>query len=230
MSRVLERVREIKRELGIREGIIEKLIPVRSEVLQAEVGELALLKVAYGTAYGDKAGVWYKVPFKTTIFNPVVVAVSEAKTTKIITRKIEKVSDITAKTIDRVSVKRTDIEDNIKKKLGDWGVFNWIRDSIAYGLSYIFKWVFDVIVGDQIDYVQEKVNEVIEDFNTKVNEQVDKITSRVNKVLTDLYKMWGIPTDKALAPVHVRNVTNTGFEFLSLGKHKIYWIAIGKRR
>jgi len=234
LSRVLERVREIKRELGIREGIIEKLIPVRSEqvTLEAvtELRELATLRFAYGTAYGDKAGVWYRVSYGTSIYNPVVVAVAEARKTTIKTRTITKVPDIKAKTIPRISVTRESIERNIKDKLGDWGVFNWIRNAIAYGLSFIFKWVFDVIVGDQIDYVQDKLNEVIRDFNDKVNAQVDKITSRVNQVLKDLYDMWGIPKDKALTPVHIRNVTSTGFEFLSLGKTKIYWLAIGKRR
>ena len=230
MSGILERVRGFKRELGIREGPLERIIPVYSEPVEAEsIRDIAMLRVIYGSAYGDKAGVWYRVSFGTVIKEPIVVAVSEARGTKIKTRTISKVADIKAKEIPRISITRTSIENNIKKKLGDWGVFNWIRDSIAYGLSFIFKWIFDVIIGDQIDYVQSKLNETIKDFNKKVNQQVDKITSRVNLVLKDLYRMWGIPEGIALSPVHIRNITGSGFEFLSLGKQKIYWLAIGKR-
>jgi len=259
-----ERIRLFKRAVGIKEGPIERLTPVRSATITiGEIRELAKLKIAKGVAYGETPGVWYRVRFPSTIKDPQVIAVAEArsgelpritikKVPDIEAKTISKIADIKAKTIRRISTTREDIEKAIRNSLGDWTVaFNWIRDAIAYGLSFIFKWVFDVIVGAQIDRVQDAMNDVISDFNDKVNKQTDKIVDAVNSVISDfnkkvndqidivtdrindalasLYDVWGIPYDVAITPVHIRNVKSDGFEFLSLGKTKIHWIAIGER-
>lgn len=83
-------------------------------------------------------------------------------------------------------------------------------------------------VNDQIDRVTDGVNAVITDLNSKINSQIDEVTDRVNLILGDLYAMWGLPFELAMAPVHIRNVTDNGFEWLSLGEQTIHWIAVGK--
>jgi len=259
----LERIRAVKRELGLPEGPLERLIPVRATKAEVREVRTRLLRVIQGVAYGKEAGVWYRVTFPGPVYNPQVVAVAEGRPTSMITRTIPKVPDVSARkvvkppdvafrTIPRVVATREDIEREIKRRLGDWGYFNWIRNSIAKGLSYVFKWIFDVIVGAQMDRVQSEINKAIRDintktnmqfsrlvdsinstisdFNVKVNRQVDRITDRVNMVLRDLYRMWGIPEGTAIQPVHIRNVNEKGFEFLSLGDMKVRWIAIGERR
>lgn len=73
------------------------------------------------------------------------------------------------------------------------------------------------------------INETIGDTNAKINSQLSKIQDRVNNRIKDLYDMWGIPYDTAITPVHIRNVTSAGFEWLSLGDMKIYWVAVGRK-
>jgi ElaB/YqjD/DUF883 family membrane-anchored ribosome-binding protein len=83
-------------------------------------------------------------------------------------------------------------------------------------------------VNSQVDEVVDTVNEMIADANAKINSQVDRITERVNLVLKDLYSMWGLPNVYSLAVVQTRNLTATGFEWLSLGNMTIHWIAVGE--
>jgi uncharacterized protein YoxC len=60
------------------------------------------------------------------------------------------------------------------------------------------------------------------------------VESAVNKglaaVIPELYAAWGIPQNMAPTPVHVRNVTSTGFDFQSYGKTTVYYIAMGSLR
>lgn len=69
--------------------------------------------------------------------------------------------------------------------------------------------------------------------NTALGTMASNVSSAVNdglsKVLPGLYDAWGIPHSMALTALHVRNVTNTGFEFQSYGKTTCYYIAVGRR-
>lgn len=75
--------------------------------------------------------------------------------------------------------------------------------------------------------VQTAFNRTIDALNSKLPEQTNYLRDRINERLNDLYAMWGIPEGIVLTPVHIRNITSTGFEFLSLGKTTIHWIAVG---
>jgi len=143
-----------------------------------------------------------------------------------------------------------------RKGLGDWGAFNWARDLViaafewlgaAMGriiyvmidaltpqIDYVRDRVNEVVrdtynnLMDQIDYVRDRANEVLSENFDKLMDQIDAVEDRINKRLVDLYEMWGIPKNIALTPLHVRNVTSHGFEFLSLGNTTAYWFAVGK--
>jgi len=58
----------------------------------------------------------------------------------------------------------------------------------------------------------------------------DAVNEGLAAVLPALYAAWGIPRNMALTPLHVRNVSSTGFEFQSYGKTTCYYIAIGSFR
>jgi len=254
-----ERLRGLKRELGIREGLLERLTPIAGR--RVKLREVLRIRIISGISYGEEAGVWYRVDFGTRLRDAEVVAVGEARETRIITRLIDKVPDVDIPTvkrppnvglkeIERVEITREEIEAEIKEALGDWGIWNWVRDAIAWASSFGAHFAYRVISGVATDKIRDTINVAIRDFNTrinrqtdyiysdlnvtiratneKVNRQIDIITDRVNRVLYDLYSMWGLPTDLSMVPVHIRNVTETGFEFLSLGKTTIHWIAVGE--
>ena len=75
---------------------------------------------------------------------------------------------------------------------------------------------------------ETQINATIADLNTRIKKQIDLVRDRVNARLEDLYQMWGIPTNIALTPIHVRNVTSSGFEFQSYGSTTCYYIAVGE--
>lgn len=89
--------------------------------------------------------------------------------------------------------------------------------------------------------VQTKVNTGLSTFRTNVQSPVNKalgslgtnvsdaVSNGLTKVIPALYDAWGIPRIMALTPLHVRNVTTTGFEFQSYGKTTCYYIAVGER-
>lgn len=252
-----EFIREKKRQLGIPEGLLEELTPVPARDLEVvcflpeeerrsiSIG-LMPVNIVWGSAYGPVAGQWYRVTFPKPIGgNPHVVAVAEGKSGEITSRVVDKViirtyhcraCDMGFFTI--VAARRCpscgsyDIEEitgadryertgwylalwNAKRHLGDWGIFNWMRDAIATLIAWLGYYLFSgngaFILADAL------------------SAQVDRISEAITERLRDLYKMWGIPTNMAIAPVHVRNVTSTGFEFLSLGDMKIHFIAIGRK-
>jgi len=138
-------------------------------------------------------------------------------------------------------------------------IWGWFCDTVVYGIFYagwyVSGWVLNVLwdafAQPQIDRVRDSINSVVSDANTKinlqfdrhtgaiatainnvnskVNDQLSQIQDAVNARLQDLYATWGIPTNMSLTPLHIRNVTDTGFEFQSFGRTTAYWIATGKR-
>lgn len=99
-------------------------------------------------------------------------------------------------------------------------------------LRETFKATKDALV-DFRSKVQTGFNEYRANIQIGFNKDAANTESSVNtglaKVLPALYNAWGIPSTMALTPLHVRNVTTTGFEFQSYGKTTCYYIAIGRR-
>jgi hypothetical protein len=128
---------------------------------------------------------------------------------------------------------------NAKRTLGDWGLLNWARDAIATVLAWFGYYLFSgnsaFILADAISTQTEQVqssvqsafNAFVSDLRSKLKSQIDYVTDAVNLRLNDLYAMWGVPTNMALTPVHIRNCTDTGFEFQSYGKTTVHFIAVG---
>ena len=106
--------------------------------------------------------------------------------------------------IPRVTRTREDIENAIKAMV-DWGALNYLRDGLAYILSFPLKWLYDLIIGDQINRVEESVensvnaalseardkvqssfNRLTGDLNTKLNQHASKVEEEVNKALNQV--------------------------------------------
>jgi hypothetical protein len=86
----------------------------------------------------------------------------------------------------------------------------------------------NAVINARLIRIQEAFNSVIGDANTKINGQIGAIQDAVNLRLNDLYSMWGLPTNMAPTPLHIRNATSTGFQFQSYGNTTAYWFAIGQ--
>lgn len=80
---------------------------------------------------------------------------------------------------------------------------------------------------DQINKVRDSIGDTIGDVHTEIFTQTNYVRDRVNNVTKDLYRMWGVPSGYILTPIHIRNVTSTGFEFQSYGNTTVHYIAIG---
>ena len=72
------------------------------------------------------------------------------------------------------------------------------------------------------DNAQRALNTTIKNTESAVNE-------RLAAIIPALYNAWGISSRMTITPIHVRNVTSTGFEFQSYGKTTCYYIAVGSR-
>lgn len=82
-------------------------------------------------------------------------------------------------------------------------------------------------VNETINNIQLVMNNAVGALDGKITTQTTALQNRANQTLRDLYDMWGLTPGIAATPIHVRNITETGFEWLSLGNTKIHFIAIG---
>lgn len=88
-----EQIRKRKRELGINEGMLEKLTPTPSQTTNfPSLQNLGDTGIARGTAEGPEKGQWYSVTFPRQIDNPVVVAVATEREGSIERKNIPRVS------------------------------------------------------------------------------------------------------------------------------------------
>lgn len=264
---IRERIRGVKREAGIPEGIVESLTPVPALNVEVQFAwppwgqppTTLPFNMVWGTASGPQAGLWYRATYSNVGSFPEVVAVCEASDVSFIQRAVEKA------TITKVGVRcfhcRTDdfgffalrwrtcpidgssnVEEltgsdrfektgwylslwNAKRQLGDWGLFNWMRDAIAT----LMAWTGYYLLGGNGSFIMAEVLAAqVDEVQNAMNTTVDRFVDAVNARLNDLYRMWGIPTSLRIVPAQIRNVTGTSFEFLSLGNTVIHFMVIGK--
>lgn len=294
---IAETVRRPLKRAGVKTPILDKIpLPARiissSEfVFPAAMGVIPV--IARGKAYGEVAGVWYKVFFPRAIRDASVVAIGEGRTgeipvvkaptisipkvsvaiptvsVRVASAKVPKVADIKVPKIDLPS-----IPTSLGRFECGWAIsglcdglndmvvilerglrrINELRDKLATTLDQV-KSSMDGIDA-KVDDLRAKVNTALDELRknsqASINDGLSKlrgnvksgadtalgtmgtnISSAVNsglaKVLPSLYDAWGIPKTMALTPLHVRNVTKTGFEFQSYGKTTCYYIAVGRR-
>lgn len=223
-DRIAKRISGLK-AIGVRTPIIDE-VSLPAEVLSVggytqpsldvyrEAGLRDILElvrnfpaIAYGTAFGAEAGRWYRVTH-LPIRDSVPVAIGLGRAGEISVREI-------------IRVKREDLREKVgtaykeecQARLGDWGILNWARDAICSLNYHIGR-----ITGAWLEWM----------WDLLVQPQIDKVADAINARLNDLYNMWGIPTNMAITPLHLRNITDTGFDFQSYGSTTCYWICVGK--
>ena len=158
-------------------------------------------KMEWGVCQCDNSGQWYRVYFQNKMKDPVVIAVAKARGTNFIDRVVY-----------RITPNEEELNNRVKERLGDWGMFNWMRDAVAYAITKILMFVWNVLIMPQ----------------------VDKIEERINTVLRDLWMMTGLPFTSdyrggvAITFVNLANVTDDYFDYLCLGDMEVYYFAISK--
>ena len=193
-------------------------------ILQQLQGFEGFPSFAWGTAVGNKAGQWYTVFYPHTIKGAVPVAIAQGRLTNINFREIVRVaredygeqgdfnSDYYCKLVAQGA------RDRVNQLAPPWPL-NLVWDFIVGGMVYwgfyaawlVSGWILNVL------------------WDVFIQKQIDNVRDAVNLRLNDLYAMWGIPTNMAVTPLHIRNASDTGFEFQSFGQVTCYWIAIGRR-
>ena len=222
-------------------------------VHQSSRGQIAeLIRIpafAHGKAYGETAGFWYRVTFPKPINNPNVVAVAEGRRGAIPAVTAPR---ITIPTVDLPTIPPITIPDivipRVPTSLGRFEC-GWAIASLTDGLNDLMVVLERVLVrvneiidktSDAVAKTRENIRDVYDsltDFRSKVQAALDKyqvniessVNSGLGQILPALYAAWGIPSNMVISPVSIRNVTSTGFEFQSLGKFTVHWLAIGTR-
>lgn len=206
-----------------------------------------------GLVRGDEAGRWYEVTFPRPLKNAVITATSNARITDYLKRVIPRVEKQPLTEIVRIA--RDDFNspyycdlvgagarDRAKTLAPPWPldlVWNWFCNTLVYSIFYAGWWaagwilnvLYDAFVQPQIDKVRDSIHQHITAAFTGVQEQIDAVRDAINERLSDLMTMWGVPygTDQATAltvPM-LRNVSDSGFEFLSLGNMDVWFTAVG---
>jgi len=230
-ERVAEKVSSLKKRMPIETPIIQE-VPIPARILSSALFTLPEVEgvipvIVRGKAYGETAGFWYRVLFARSLIDPSVVAIGEGRTGVIPTPSagVPAIAKITVPSAR---------SGHVPTSLGRFEC-GWAISSLTDGLNDLVETLESVLV---------RLNEVVDDLYSGLNEtrnsiksldaKVDDLRNKVNdtfvSVIPALYNAWGIPTKMALTPLHIRNVSSTGFEFQSYGKTTCYYIAIGSFR
>lgn len=269
-DRIADRVSNLKRRTGISTPVVDE-VPLKAKSLSQDVyaqldrsGNIGFPRVfpavVRGKAYGEVAGRWYQVSFTRPIREPSVVAVAEGRKgdmpetgqvplipalPKVLK---DKIPDLTIEKWTLSLYSAEDFVEGYKQYFGDWGVFNWMRDAIAYVMGHGIYWVWynffvprgvktmNVILGKVQDRINDRLTKIRNIFNdklAKIDDRFESVRGNINTVIRNLfphlYEAWGQRQDMVLTVAQIRNVTNRGFEFLSMGETTVHYIAMGSR-
>jgi len=177
----------------------------------------ALPSFAHGKAVGATAGQWYRVRYPKAMTGAVPVIVGLGRLGSITNRVIERVERHDFNNDFYCDKVAAGARDRAKTLSPPWpldGLWGWFCDTFVYAAFFagwaMGGWVLNVL------------------WDSFLQPQIDRVQDAVNLRLEDLYNTWGLPTNVVPTPLHVRNVTSSGFEFQSYGNTTVYWIAVGQ--
>jgi len=173
---------------------------------------------AWGTAAGAKAGQWYAVYYPHTIKGSTPVAIGRGRLGDIKLREIVRTirDDFTNDTYcGKIGAGARDAAKTFSPPWPLDAIWGWFCDTFVYG-AFFWAWKAGGLILNIL-------------WDTFVQTQIDKVRDAVNLRLYDLYEMWGFPTNMVPTPLHIRNISDSGFEFQSYGNTTTFWFAIGKR-
>jgi len=250
---VAERVSGVKKRLPGTPIVQE--IPVPARIMSSalftfpEVGGV-VPTIVRGKAYGEIAGLWYRVLFPRAVTDPSVVAIGEGRRGVIPKPKAPAIAIASAEVPAAAKITIPSVRTgHVPTSLGRF-TCGWAVASLTDGLNDMMVTLESVFsrLNEVIDDLTAGLNETrnsltsldakVDDLRGKVNAALDKLRTNtegsVNQglgaILPALYAAWGIPETMTLTPLHVRNVSATGFEFQSYGKTTCYYIAVGSFR
>lgn len=206
--RVAERISKVKKRAGLETPILGE-VPLMAEILERfELPKGVIPAMARGKAYGETAGLWYRVRFPRPIYDPVVVCVGEARRGEIPRSKLvptippleklldirvidklkkvlkERIPDLTIKWKWEIYIPTADdFKKLVRDFLGDWGAFNFMRDWIADGFGGFEYWIWDKLFRPR---GLEKLNDLLETIRGRFNDRLEKIRSTFNTKLEDI--------------------------------------------
>jgi len=272
-----ERFSPIKKRLKIETPVVNE-VPVLAESTRSLALEfpeaLGIVPIIVrGEAYGEVAGLWYRVTFPKTLVTPSVVAVGEARRGAVPSTTAPKITiatvEVTTTSVAVPSAIPVDIPTTSIPYLHHYFGYlvsdiAWVNDQICKPVNKIVESLYDVQT--EINHIIDRINQgfgktkkAVEDTNTAISDLRVKSETAINTGLKDsrdkvqkalnttiintedsvnkglasivpsLYTAWGLPSTMIITPIHIRNVTSTGFEFQSYGKTSCYYIAIGSR-
>jgi len=275
--RIRERITAGLKKAGIETPILQE-IPVKAvqeyslyfepvEVSGKLPGQaIRIPAIAYGKAYGEVAGQWYRVTFPRPIYDPTVAGIAEARKGEIPTVEAPTIS------IPRLEVPKVELPPIAPLTLKGFGIphvptslgrfeCGWAISGITDGLNDLMGVLEGVcrtvneIIDKLVDAVVKTINDIkavheslrkfrdetqeaLNEYNANLQATLDgfriniekSVNTGLSRVIPALYRAWGIPRNMAITPLHIRNVTSTGFEFQSYGSTTCYWLAVGRRR
>jgi len=276
-SIIAERIAPLKKRLKVETPVMDE-VPVVAKVISSlalefpEVLERVPM-IIRGKAYGETAGLWYRVPFAKALSEPSVVAVAEGRIGSIPSVSAPKI------TIARVEYPTisvgvpapvpVDVPTTVIPYINESFPYltsdlAWVRDQICAPINRITASLYRIQsrINDTIGRINEgfaKTKKVAEGTNASIGDLRGKTESAINmglsgqsyqtqkalnativntqdsvnkglaSLIPSLYAAWGLPSTMLITPIHVRNVTSTGFEFQSYGKTTCYYIAVGSK-
>jgi len=249
-----DRVSGLKKRLPAETPIIQE-IPVAAKTISSASFTLPGVEgiipvIVRGKAYGATPGLWYRVTFPKTVTDPSVVAVGEGRRGVLPTPTAPSIAIASAKVPKATSITIPSVRSgHVPTSLGRF-TCGWAISGLTDGLNDLVGTLESVLVrlNQVVDDLTSSMNEArnslksldskVDDLRGKVNDALDELRRNtegsVNKglgiVIPALYEAWGIPEIMALTPLHIRNVTPTGFEFQSYGKTTCYYLAVGSFR
>lgn len=206
--RIAERISRLKQRTAVETPILEELPLTAKSLGKFELpfpevrGILPVL--ARGEAYGETAGRWYRVSFPHPIVEPKVVAVAEGRKGRLpAIRRLPSIPDledlatipelppilkerIPDLTIPRWSIHiptADDFVDLVKDFFGDWGLFNWMRDAIAWAIGNWEYWIWDKMFRPR---GLEKMNEILVKLQNRINDRLTRIRNTLNTKLGEI--------------------------------------------
>jgi len=222
-------------------------------------GRLGLFpQIARGKSHGPTAGTWYRVVYPEPMKNALPFVAALARSASIRSRSLARLQTLRRVEFPRLSGLGYTKEDYAAKAynkaladakgwMGDWGWANWIRDALVYpyaAVAWVGGWVAnflrDILLGRFIDAynnqmraVQDRINETLgalKSVRDDAQNAFEGTTANVNARLDDLLQAWGLPSGVALVSPPLRNVSESGFEWLSQGGVTVLWVAIADPR
>jgi len=272
-----ERLSPIKKRLKIETPIIDETATIAKVLssLALEFPEFLgrVPVIARGKAYGELAGVWYRIPFPKTLNEPSVVAVAEGRAGSLPSVAAPKITiasvDVASTSVAVPAPVPVEIPTTVIPYVNEsfphlTSDLAWVRDQICAPINRIVDSLYRIQskINDSIYRVNEgfaKTKKAVEDTNKSIGDLRTKTeiginaglrTSRDNvqkalnttiintqdsvnrglaSLIPSLYAAWGLPSTMIITPIHIRNVTSTGFEFQSYGKTTCYYIAVGSK-